>query len=195
MSDLDAVLNSITLDEKGDGGGLLKVDFERWPAKLRLKVDAERIRRRVGGPIATEVRRRIKRGMEAHGRALQKPGRSGATRGADGRFRRANGVGHGKPLDQTGSLIKSIKYRRGKIAPGGMRDDTRLDRPRQQGLLYVLIHTSDTREPRGRKIDPMGVDKPLAASVRKRARRALTKELARPGSGLVAEMKRLKPRR
>lgn len=176
-SDLQSALDALRLDTRDSR--VLVADFAQWPISLRIKIDVDRVLRRVGTRVAAEVRARIRRGQEAEGRPLP----------------RAR-TGEGQPLRRTGSLIKSIKYdpRSRAVRPRGFRSDLGASlKGRQEGLLWVLIHTF--RHPDLTKIDPMGVDAALASSVRTKMRSALDAELKRPGSGLVAELRRIRPRR
>lgn len=195
--DLQRAMDALSIQSRGSQ--VLVADFVRWPTRLRLKIDVDRALRKVGTRTATEVRARLKRGQEAGGKALplavDAPGAPG--RGSDGRFTAGarKRTGNGRSLNRTGSLIKSIKYdpRTRAVRPKGFRDDLggKL-RGRQESLLWVLIHTFRHRD--GTQIDPMGVDQALGNSVRGRMARALDAELKRPGSGLVAELRRIRPR-
>lgn len=86
-----------------DADQFFKVDLRRWPLSLRVKINAEKLSRNVGNRLATKIKQRLRSGLEADGTPIQAP------------------VTGGKPLNRTGELIKSIRYRDGWVAASWQR--------------------------------------------------------------------------
>lgn len=74
------------------------LDLSRWPMSLRVKINAEKLSRNVGNRLATKIKQRLRQGLRANGAAIPAP------------------VTGGQPLNVTGELIKSIRYKDGWVA-------------------------------------------------------------------------------
>ena len=156
----------------------LLVDLN-FPLSIRLALDSAEVEKKVGTKLATAIRKRLRKGVDAHGEALPalKTGK--------------------RPLKSTGKLLRSIKYQRklGFVAPSvrSNRDDISKRARSNFGLMAIQISgvfrkgSSASREP----IDPMGAQ---ADSTLKTMQAATTDEvnrqLAKGQAGLVLELKR-----
>jgi hypothetical protein len=137
------------------GGDLFKghtrlmVDIE-IPEFTGVDFDQEQVFKALGNAHAKTIRNRLKAGVGGDGRALPAPKPRRKMEPA------------GRPLHRTGSLINSIKYRRGLIAPS---TTTRVElgkRARSNfGLMAIHIsgvYTSKHRPPSPRTIERGAID-------------------------------------
>ena len=89
---------------RGPGGVLLDNDSPllvdlNFPATIRLRIDSAELEKRVGKKLATSVRKRIRKGLDAEGKPLPKP-----------EFAK----GKGRPFFDTGKMVRSIKFQRSR---------------------------------------------------------------------------------
>ena len=156
----------------------LLVDLN-FPLSIRLALDSAEVEKKVGTKLATAIRKRLRKGVDAQGEALPPP-KTGK-----------------RPLKSTGKLLRSIKYQRrlGFVAPSvrSNRDDISKRARSNFGLMSIQISgvfrkgSSASREP----IDPMGAQ---ADSTLKTMQATTTDEvnrqLSRGRAGLILELKR-----
>lgn len=130
------------------------------PRELVWTMDGQRAEERMGAPVATYLRRRLRAGQ-----------------GARGALPQADDEAAKKPLRRTGELERSIRYSRRSrsIWPG--RPATRSDGKRNGAVLAILIATQRAIE----MADPMGPD----AEAERIAEKALRRHMARLQDRLI----------
>jgi len=79
------------------------LDLSKWPMSLRAKINGEKLSRNVGNKLATVIKKRLRQGVDARGQAIQQP------------------INGGKPMNRTGELIRSIRWKDGWVAPSWYR--------------------------------------------------------------------------
>lgn len=173
------------------------------PINIRLKLDSARIEQAIGGKVATSIRRLLNSGKAPGGKSLRTPkdhGESGSTSKA--------------PLRRSGQLIRSIRYSRssGTVGPSGHRKEIEVGVYRKKSLLkrpdapggkatYAERGAARNRQKRNYAIysilvashlqPGLEVDDAMADLMSKTAEDAIAKQLAKPGKGLVGELKRI----
>ena len=153
--------------------GLLTVDM-RIPIALRLKLDSDRVARRVGNQAAKLIRKRLRRGQDGDGSPLPQP--------KDG----------SKPARLSGRLIRDIRYhkREGRVRPTSRRrqDVGQGSRGARSSFGLMRIHIED-----GRWSDPMGsLNDSQWDQIGDWTEEAIAKELDSGRGGLIAELRRIK---
>lgn len=143
------------------------------PVTIRLRLDSLKIERAVGGMVATQLRRMLKQGRVPGGKPLRHP----------------KDPKHGRPLNRTGQLIRSVRYSRsgGYVAPNGYRTDPGRTRGREwkrNYAVYAILVRSNLQP-------GLEVDAELARKMSAKAEEAIARQLQRPGFGLQAELKRI----
>lgn len=138
------------------------------PFNMRLRFDGEKVAQSVGRKVASKIRRKLKKGEDYDGNALPV--------GKDG----------GPGLNDTGRLIKSIKYRKGTatIEPTGKREDVSKRAGGNFGLLSIHIQTRD--------IDPLGTGsgKQLDKDLNEQTEKEIAKQIKSGKATLVGELRR-----
>lgn len=167
---------------------LLTVDLN-FPVNIRLGLNGDAVTRKVGQRLATKIRSRLRKGLDGDGSPLPRP------------------LSGGKPLNNTGLLIKSIKYvpRLGMVLPStGIREGA-YDKPRKSsqissrarsnfGLMTIHISGIYTRKgassSRSRPdIDPMGQGSDENRKIiETETNREISRQLARGEAGLLLEL-------
>ena len=46
------------------------LDFSRWPMSLRAKINGEKLSRNVGNRLATKIKQRLRKGLDARGQEI-----------------------------------------------------------------------------------------------------------------------------
>lgn len=146
------------------------MDFKfkvKIPTRMRLKVNGDKTKGKLGSTAARHIRARLEDGRDARGTMTTKSG--------------------GRPLRDSGQLIKSIKSRklrdgRRAVLATGSRDRGK----RNQEILSILIATLDPQ------IDPLGMDKELAQKLQLAGDKDLARQAKRGEYGLLWELKKLR---
>ncbi len=150
-----------------DGG--IEVDLSNFPLDWRLRLDSERIMRKVGNKVAARVRRRMK------------------TR---------KGMRSGQDLNNTGALIRSVKYdrREGVVRPSVRTRSDVSRRVRSNYGLYRVHLSGKYRRIGYQRLEPMdalGTEDPATwQDIEQLVEQAVAKELKSGRGGLVGELKR-----
>jgi hypothetical protein len=193
----------------------LSLDLSRWPMSLRAKINGEKLSRNVGNRLATKIKQRLRKGLEADGRPIEPP------------------VTGGKPLNRTGELIRSIRWDGGFVAPsyrrtrreklnraGNWRERTNRQtgkkerwfhagKVRSNFALMIVLQTTGgeyTRRYRTKKrngepfakrrmMDLMGADEPETRRIiEELTKRELQRQLDAGEAGLAAELRSIAAR-
>lgn len=83
-----------------DPDRFVRLDLSKWPMSLRARINAEKLSRNVGNRLVTKIKQRLRQGLTAKGTPIQPP------------------VNGGKPMQRTGELIQSIRWKDGYVAAG-----------------------------------------------------------------------------
>lgn len=173
----------------------LLVDLN-FPATIRLHLDSAEVEKRVGRKIATAVRKRIRKGLDAYGEALPKP-----------KF----AEGKGRAFFDTGRMVRSIKFQRSRVASDGKASrgkfsfvgpSTRRNRNELStrayssfGLMSIQMRgIFQQGKVRSRpQVDAMGADAPTTLGIMQRETEAeVARQLASGRYGLQLELGRIK---
>lgn len=144
-----------------------------YPWFQRLKMDSRKINKIMGRVLARKIRARMRRGQDSDG-ALPNTKREG------------------RPfLNDTGKLIKSIKYKNGEVAPTGTRRDdhkwTKRVQNRNAAILAVQVFERDDIDP----LEPSEFDQVVADA----AEREIAKQIDRGEFQILGELRTQKGRR
>lgn len=143
------------------------------PVHVRLRLDGLKIERAVGGMVATQLRRMLRQGQAPGGKPLRHP----------------KDPKHGRPMNRTGQLIRSIRYSRsgGYVGPAGTRTDPgrTMGRHWKRNYAVYAILVRSFLQP------GLEVDDALARKMSAKAEEAIARQLQKPGYGLRAELKRI----
>lgn len=145
----------------------MTIDWSRWPTRVRFKINKDKLFKKVGGRVASGVKRRIKKGEGADGMSLPPP--QSATN---------------PPLMRTKKLWRSIKYDRRlkEVIPSTKRREDVSRRARSNfGLMRILIVQRD--------IDPMGVDSGLEKTMSTASQKEIKRQINSGEGGLITELK------
>lgn len=141
----------------------------QYPARMRLKIDRNKVERVMGRRLAALIRARLRAGAQAGG-PLPAP-----TRG-------------GKPWAASGRLIRSIKYEGGFVKATGQRRDGHKWSPRVQNRNHAILAIQVAT----RGVDPLGVTPKIEAEIVRIAEAEVARQLASGEGGLAAELAALK---
>lgn len=172
----------------------LLVDLN-FPATIRLNLDGDEVEKRVGRKIATAVRKRIRKGLDAYGKPLPKPEFS---------------KGKGRPFFDTGQMVRSIKFQRSRrekdagsrtkisfVGPSTRPNRSELsDRAYSSfGLMSIQMRgIFQQGKVRSRpQVDAMGADAPSTLAImQNETRKEVDRQLASGRYGLKLELGRMK---
>lgn len=147
-----------------------KIDF---PAHLRLQIDGDKVRDKVGQRISRVVKARLKDGVGAEG-SMPPPKPTRAFEPA------------GRPLHRTGQMIRSVRYdkKNSVILPSGKRDDGK----RNVAIMFIQL----AERPDLAATDPMGVTDAMESDANAAAEKEIARQFSSGEYGLIAELRRMK---
>jgi len=144
-------------------------DLLQYPAKMRIKINRPKIEQVMGRRLAALIRARLRSGAQAGG-SMPVPVRGG------------------RPFNQSGRLIRSIKYQGGHVRATGRRKDGHKWSSRVQNRNHAILAIQVAT----RGIDPLGVSTKIEAEIARVAEAEIARQLSAGEGGLLAELAALK---